>query len=86
MPLLTYEEYRKANHPGPHIFELKLQNNSLFYFGERHSFDPKDPQWNQVKDLWQKFAADTSAKKIAFVEGGVRDIFPTETESITSDS
>lgn len=82
MRLMTPEEYRKTEWPAPYILKLKTPTGNLYYFGEEHSFDPKNPQWEKVKSVWQEFLNDPSQKKIVFVEGGIRKPRKTEGESI----
>ncbi len=43
----------------------------LYFFGERHSFDPKHPQWTKENKFWFDFVKKTEKqKRVAFVEGG----------------
>ncbi|MDP1625059.1 MAG: hypothetical protein Q8L64_04790 [bacterium] len=82
---MTYEEYRNFKHETPYILRIKTPKSRLFYFGERHSFDPASEQWRVSKELWAEFLADKSPLKIALVEGGRRKSFATEKESIEHD-
>ncbi len=73
MPLMSYDEYRKIEHKAPYLLTLKAGSSFLYYFGERHSFDPDDTQWLEVKKFWNAFLTKTEhQKRIAFVEGGRR--------------
>ena len=83
MPLLTYDEYRKKEFSNPYVLIIKSGENCLYYFGERHSFDPNDKQWVEQKEFFNSFLKDTEGKKrIVFVEGGVRNLEKTEKEAI----
>lgn len=83
MSLMTYEEYQKVEHKTPYLLTLKSGGNFLYYFGERHSFDPDDVQWIELEKFWNTFLADTSnQKRIVFVEGGRRPNEIDEKQSI----
>ena len=83
MPLMTWDEYKDTEHDIPYVFILDMGFNSLYYFGERHSFDPEDVQWTLVKKVWNVFLQATDNKKrIVFIEGGKRPIEADETQSI----
>lgn len=82
MSILTYDEYSKINHPTPYFFKIKSDDNFLYYFGEAHSFDPKNKQWDTMKVFWNEFLKDTeNRKRIVFIESG--NIKPKETEEET---
>ena len=34
-------------------------NQSLVFFGARHVFDPKDPQFNELRTYWENFIKNT---------------------------
>lgn len=70
---MTHDEYAKTTHETPYLFVIRSGSKVLYYFGERHSFNPDDKQWITVKDFWRKFCAETAdTKRIAFMEGGLR--------------
>lgn len=83
MPLMSYDEYHKIRHNIPYKLLLKSGSNSLYYFGERHSFDPKNEQWIEEKEFWQDFLKNTTnQKRIIFTEGGIRPVEESEEQSI----
>ncbi len=83
MPLLTHEEYSKTNHKTPYVYKIQNKNQFLYYFGERHSFDPKNKQWIQVKKFWFDFIKNTvNSKRVAFVEAGNPSSEETEEKAI----
>lgn len=83
MPLMSLDDYNKTEHATPYLLSLASGTNFLYYFGERHSFDPNDEQWVQDKKFWQEFLEKTqNTKRIVFVEGGKRPQEVTEEESI----
>jgi len=74
MQTLNYEQYSQIEHATPYILKLKSKQACyLYYFGEKHSFDPNNRQWIEVKQLWQQFLNSAhNRNKIVFTEGGVR--------------
>ncbi len=83
MPILSYEQYSKIRHKIPYTVSLSSGSNSLYYFGEKHSFDPSDPQWTALKDFWNEFLEKTkNQKRIVFIEGGIRPVEESEEQSI----
>ena len=86
MPLMTYEEYSAIKHITPYTFSIPSGSNVLYYFGERHSFDPKYEQWTSEKVFWQSFLdASHGHKRIAFVEGRKRPVPESEEQGILTD-
>jgi hypothetical protein len=82
MPIISYDEYSKINHPRPYFYKIKSGENFLYYFGEEHSFDPKHKQWQVMKNFWREFLKDTENKnRIVFVESKVSKI--EENEDLT---
>lgn len=83
MPLMTYEEYEKTRHSTPYYLVLQSGSRFLYYFGERHSFDPEHPQWQGEKKFWKEFLErTTNSKRIVFIEGGKRPDEANEEPSI----
>lgn len=83
MPILTYEEYSKIRHNIPYTLSLKSGENFLHYFGERHLFNPLDPQWDELKTFWNDFLDKTKGqKRIVFTEGGIRPVEASEEQAI----
>lgn len=82
-PLMSYEEYQTTRHKTPYMVLLKSGFNFLYYFGERHSFNPTDEQWIEEKSFWQDFLEKTEGqKRIVFTEGGKRPIEKNEEQAI----
>ena len=82
MPLLSYDEYYKTNRSTPYFYKIKSGDSFLYYFGEKHSFDPKNKQWETMKSFWTDFLKETENKKrIVFIESG--NVRPKETEEET---
>ncbi len=83
MPLMSYEEYSKIRHKTPYTFSIKSGSNFLYYFGERHSFNPADTEWVEQRKFWNDFLWKTKdTKRIVFVEGGIPPIEVSEEQSI----
>jgi len=69
---MSQEEYSKTKHEVPYIYKIQNKNQFLYYFGEKHSFNPDDAEWIKAKELWNEFVKNTeNQKRIVFVEGGV---------------
>lgn len=86
MLLMTYEEYKKFKHSTPYAFSIPCGTNILYYFGERHSYDPAHEEWVAEKIFWQQFLKATQEhKRIVFVEGGKRPVGESEEKSISTD-
>jgi hypothetical protein len=81
---MTNDEYSKIRHKTPYIYKIKNGKQFLYYFGERHSFDPKHTQWPEQKKFWFDFVKKTEGqKRVAFVEAGRPSPKKTEEESIS---
>ncbi len=85
---MTAEEYKKTYKQFPYKFSISGKENDLFYFGEKHIFNPEDPQWDQLREFWKEFLSKTEGKKrIAVIEGGIRKVLPiSENAAIESGS
>ena len=81
--LLTQEEYSKIKHKTPYVYKIQKEKRFLYYFGEKHSFDPNDAQWARAKEFWFDFVKKTeNQKRIAFVEAGRPSVEKTEEKAI----
>ncbi len=64
--LMTFEEYKRVEHPAPYVVRLAHRGGGeLIFFGSRHSFDPAHPQFARLVGLWEEFRPT-----LAFWEGG----------------
>ncbi len=64
--LMTFDEYRRVEHPAPYVVRLAHRGGGeLLFFGSRHSFDPSHPQFERLLTLWEEFRPT-----LAFWEGG----------------
>jgi hypothetical protein len=61
--VMSFEEYAKLSHAVPYVLTL-TNGGHLLYFGARHTYDPTDPQIEEIQALWEKFCPT-----VAFVEG-----------------
>src|SRR3989344_6452645 len=85
MPLMTQDEYARLKHKVPYVYKIKNDNQFLYYFGEKHSYDPKDKQWIEVRNLWDEFIKETkNTKRVVFYEGGRTGKWDNEIEAITN--
>ena len=76
--IMTFEEYAKVSHAVPYIVELKIGKGSLLYFGSKHSYDPRDPQSEQIQKLWKSFGPD-----VVFYESTGTSVEKTIDESVS---
>ncbi len=78
-----YDEFHKKDIHQPYFFQIKKNQQCLFYIGSKHSFDPDNIQNQIIKKHWQEFLRQTGIKNcIALNEGGERELADTEKESI----
>jgi hypothetical protein len=66
----------------PYVVTAPGDNQTLYFFGCRHSNDIGDPQNSAIEALWHEFAGQADSDKIAFCEGGLRPIEASRDESI----
>lgn len=83
--ILTWQEYRKIPYKDPWFFTLIEDNKWLYFLGVSHTNDPTDPQNNFIKEKWEDFIKLTEGlPRIAFQEGGLRELTKSEEEAVTS--
>lgn len=83
MSILTYEKYAETPHPIPYKLVLKKNGTSLHYFGEKHTYEPKHPQWDVLKNFWSRFLEETAGRKrVVLIEGGIRPVAGDEEQAI----
>lgn len=71
--LLTWDEYNQKGHfEIPYTYLIQGDNYAISYFGARHSFDPHDPQFEQIEKLWNEMTAHYPREQmVAVIEGGL---------------
>lgn len=93
---MTYDEYVKFDHETPYTYVIRAKADAssasaapvLYYFGEKHVYDPAHEQFAKVREFWNAFLVETASlggqakKRIAFIEGGMGAEFSDETEAI----
>jgi hypothetical protein len=68
--LLSLGEVAQKQYSTPYIYEIKNHGKTLFYFGARHTRDPKDPQFETLEKSLTNFISDCSKEKtIILIEG-----------------
>jgi hypothetical protein len=55
LPVMTYAEYNKIEHPQPYILRVDSGEGALLYFGSRHTTNPRDAQIDSIRRLWADF-------------------------------
>lgn len=84
--LMNRDQYKQTSIKAPYFFSIKNNGQVLFYFGARHSRDPKDPQFNLLRKKWDEFLKLTKGKeRIVFNEGGPRFFAESEGNVIRND-
>lgn len=63
--ILTYREYAQIEHATPYVLEFSRGAGALLFFGSAHTYDPGDPQVEQIAGSWASFRPT-----LAFNEGG----------------
>lgn len=87
LPREKYAEASKEYGPGPIMFEIENNKQSMFYFGANHSRNPADSQYPALKSYWKKFLQATTGKdRIVLVEGGLRSLEKDEKTAIERSS
>ncbi len=81
---MTYEEYSKlGQHQVPYVYTFKKNGKCIYYFGSKHSYDPNDLQFEQIKNFYNEFLKNTAGQpRITLIEGGNWPIMKTEKEAI----
>ncbi len=81
--ILSYRTYRALKHPTPHTFRIQKNGRYIFYFGAKHTFDPKDLQYKKISAHWNAFLKVTRRQNcIALIEGGERAVSKTKEQAI----
>ena len=81
--LMTLNQYYKTDHQTPYKFVIKRNQQYLYYFGSKHSYDPSSPQVEDIRKFFNEFLLHTKKENsIVLVEGGERPIALSETEAI----
>jgi hypothetical protein len=75
-PILTSEEYtaRAASHERPYIVRI---NDSVLLFGAEHTNDPRNPQIDSIRSLWNSFSPT-----VALVESRLGFLFRWTTDPV----
>ncbi|MDP3763954.1 MAG: hypothetical protein Q8Q92_04985 [bacterium] len=70
--LMSYEEYSKVKHEKPYFYIVKSKDQYLYYFGAKHSNDPKHSQFVLLTEKLNEFLNQTKDKKrIVLVEQNI---------------
>lgn len=80
---MTLDQFYKIDHPAPYKYIIEKGGKFLYYFGSRHSFDPADPQFEEIRVFFNEFTNRANRENsIVLVEGGERSIANSEQEAI----
>lgn len=80
---MPWEIYNKTEHSVPYTYIIEKNNQYLFYFGSRHTYDQNHPQFEEIRNFWKVFLDRTkNINTVVLVEGGRRPVLETEEEAI----
>jgi hypothetical protein len=81
--LIPYQKYQEIEHQVPYFFKIGTNDQCLYYFGSKHSYDPNDSQFHELAEKWKEFISTTKEEdSVVLVEGGKRPYIEDEIESI----
>lgn len=81
--LIPLPEYYKIDHQIPYTYKIKKGEQCLYYFGSKHSFDPQNSQFEDIRKFFNDFVNHTTKENsIILVEGGERPVALSEKEAI----
>ncbi|MEN9605018.1 MAG: hypothetical protein RJB39_703 [Candidatus Parcubacteria bacterium] len=63
---MSYDEYQDVHHTTPYTFTIQSGLNSVYYFGERHSFSPTE--MDRETSEWADFDFSLEAMKKVHTE------------------
>jgi len=75
--LMSWREYEASQHHWPFVLRAVLGSGTLYYFGARHTADPRDPQVEQIAAAWDRLKPTR-----AFNEGGDPPLAPTRDDAV----
>lgn len=82
---LSHERYERGLGEVPYVIELERDATRLVFVGVSHSNELNHPQWPMIESTWTDFISSENPLKIAFSEGGKRDLAFTIQEAIAHD-
>lgn len=84
---MTLDQFYSFDHPVPYSYVLNKNNQYIYYFGSRHSFDPDDSQFQEIKTFFNDFLEKTTQENsVILVEGGGRPVVESEKSAILADA
>ncbi|GAB4148777.1 MAG: hypothetical protein OHK0017_11860 [Patescibacteria group bacterium] len=85
--IMSSQDYVKLNIHSPYKYSIQSAAQYLYYFGDNHSSNPEDPQYNQLFLFWDEFLASTASQnRLVFIEGGLRSLRASLDEAIIQNS
>lgn len=81
--LLSWKEFEKKDFSVPYTFTVEnMDGDVLRYVGTKHSFDPDDPIFDEIRSQWKKFISESKDPRVVVVESEEREIGQTERDAI----
>lgn len=76
----------QREHGLPHTYEITSGQQRITAVGVEHIFDTDNPQLDTINRQWNEFFQNSSKPRLAFCEGGVRDLASNAEQAILRDS
>ncbi len=87
LPREKYAEVAQKYGEASIMFEIENDKQSLFYFGANHSLNPDNPQYQALREYWDRFLDTTKGKdRIVLIESGLRKVRENEETAIMAGS
>lgn len=81
--LKVYDRLHKENFKFPYFFEIKKNDQILYFLGVPHTTDPKSDTISKIKYYWKNFLDKTKkSKRVSMLEGGIRPVAKNETDAV----
>lgn len=67
--VMTYRELREKGRDAKRVFEFSRGDRELLFFGFKHSNDPENPMFDELKRRFEKFCLVRGEKPLVMIEG-----------------
>ena len=64
-PLMPWPAYARSSHSTPYVISVHGCGGEVLYFGSRHTYDPGDPELEDIDRAWQRISPT-----LVLTEGG----------------
>lgn len=70
---MSHKEYSKITHSVPYFYKIIKNNQQIFFFGTKHSNNPKDPIFGKLELKWIEFNKKVKGDITVVLEGKAPD-------------